>query len=233
MKKAILQLCILLSPLCYNFYGQNTGNLQLPFPQSDYVQIVGMSSKDVRDISNNNTDNKIDGSPYLFDSWNNSAKVFYQDREYVLKSFNYNIYKGRFEAKISNDSVFVINPINVKKVNVNGNVFSHYFDPESQETSYFEELIDFDDFRILIKYNVKIKSGPINPLTNEKLSNDQITKYEKYYLCKLQDNTLTNINLNKTNIQSLFTKEKLYNINKYVKDNHLKYNNISDVINMV
>jgi hypothetical protein len=80
---------------------------------------------------------------------------------------------------------------------------------------------------------VKIKSGPINPLTNEKLSNDQITKYEKYYLCKLQDNTLTNINLNKTNIQSLFTKEKLNYINKYVKDNHLKYNNISDVIKMV
>ena len=229
MKKAIFTIYI--SVLLFNniLFGQNTGDLQLPFPDSDYVQILGMTSTDFRNLSNNKTNDKVDGSPYLFEHWINLAKVFYNDREYDFQSFNYNIYAERFEVKIAEDSVFVINSLNVKKVIVNNKVFKHYMDSESQKNVYFEEIIDFDDYRILRKHSVKINSGTINPLTREKLSNDRLVKNETFYIFDLMDQSLKIIQLKKSNIQPLIKKEKLDNINKYIIENRLKYKDIDDL----
>jgi hypothetical protein len=187
----------------------------------------------LREVYNNNVNNSVDGSPYLYESWNNLSKIYYKDKIYTINSFNYNLYADRFEAKLSSDSVFVINQESVKKVTVNNNVFSQYKDPESQKTSYFEELIDFDGYRFLRKYNTKIKEASTNPLTKEKLSNDQLIKFETYFLCQLNDHNLTQINLKKSSVQSLFSKEKLDFVNRFVKDNHLKYNDIKDVVKIV
>jgi hypothetical protein len=212
--------------------GQNTGNLQLPFPQSDYVEIIGMTSKDIRDI-NNNDRFKVDGSPYLYDHWSNLAQVYYLEKVYELKTSNYNIYADRFEAKISADSVFVVNPLNVKKIKINDKKFNQYEDPESLKTGYFEELIDFDNYRILRKYNVKIKSSAVNPLTNEKLDNDKIIKYETFYIYNNLNNSLDNIKLKKSTIEPLFKNDNIDMLNKFIKNNRLNYKDINDIIKIV
>ena len=217
----------------YNLSGQNTGDLQLPFAQTDYVQILGMSGNDMRNLSNNKLPDKVDGSPYLYESWNNSGKVFFLDKEYSLKSFNYNLYLDRFEAKLSKDSVFVINSSNVHEVLFNYKIFKHYIDPESQKIRYFEELIDFDNYRILRKNAVKIKPGATNPLTKEKLTNDQLIKEESYYIFDLNDNSLIKIKLKKATFQTLFRKEALNNVKNYVNENHLNYRDPEDVKKIV
>jgi hypothetical protein len=207
--------------------------LILPLPKSDYSQIVGLTSMEYRNVSKTKANSAVTGSPYLFENWNNLTKVFFRDKIYSLKSCNYNIYEDHFEAKLTQDSVFVFNSWNIKKIIVNNHVFSLYPDFESQKDSYFEELIDFDNHRILSKHKIKVMSGSINPLTKEKLIDDEFIKKEDYYLYDLNDNTLTQINLNKSSVQSLFSKDKLDHINKFVKDYHLKYNKVNDVVKML
>lgn len=208
-------------------------NLLLPLPNSDYARIVALGSDRLREVYNKKLNNGVDGSPYLYDSWNNHSKIFFRDKTYEIKSFNYNIYADRFEAKLSSDSVFVINSWNVKKVLINDRVFNQFMDPETKSNSYFEDLIDFDNYRILRKYSVKIKSGAVNPLTNEKLANDELVKYETFYIYNNANNNLDKVKLKKSSIESLFKKESINDLNKFIKANRLKYNDINEIIKIV
>jgi len=178
---------------------------------------------------------KVDGSPYLFKSWNNPSKIFYGDKVYTVAIFNYNIYSERFEAKLSEDSLFIINPGGVKKIIINNKVFVRHLDPEFQRNSYFEEIATIGNDDVLLKkYTVKIMHGSINPLTKEKLTDDKLVHGEIYYICSLKaDNTLKKIKLKKANIQSLFNKEALDDVKKYVDENHLNYRNPEDVKKIV
>lgn len=171
----------------------------------------------------------IDGSPYLFKSWNNRSKIIYENKEFVINIFNYNIYSERFESKLSEDSIFIINPRNVKNILINDKLFGRYLDPEFQRNSYFEEIIKIDDFMLLKKYVVKIKKGSINPLTKEKLTNDALVMDEIYYLCDIKDMTLKKIKLKKSTFSQLFKKEYIEDINSFVKINKLKYNDVDDI----
>lgn len=206
----------------------NEEGMSLPL-MSEYGKITGLDSKTFRETLNNKEESVVLGSPYLFEVWNNPAKVFFRDKIYRINSFNYNIYAERFEAKLSEDSVFIINSWNVKKVIVNNRIFSHYTDPETQNVSYFEELAEFDNYRILSKHFVTIKSGPINPLTKLKLNDDAFIKKEVFYLCNLNDNSIKKIQLKKSDFQSLFKQEKRNELNKFSKNYHLNYRNIGDV----
>ena len=182
-------------------------------------------------VGNNRNGLKVDGSPYLFKSWNNPSKIVYGDKVYIVAIFNYNIYSERFEAKLSEDSLFIINPRDIKKVIINGKVFGRYLDPDFYRNSYFEEIAKINDDNLLLKkYTVKIMPGPINPLTKEKLGNDRLVKGENYYICDLKDeNKLKKIKLKKSTVQSLFNKEVLGEIKKYVNNNDLNYRNPEDV----
>ena len=211
----------------------NEDGLSLPFPSSDYVQIVALGSDRLREVYNKKINNGVDGSPYLYDSWNNYSKIYFRDKTYEIKYFNYNIYADRFEAKLSSDSVFVINSWNVKKVVINDRVFNQFMDPEINTNSYFENLIDFDDYQILRKYNVKIKSSAINPLTNEKLGNDQIIKYETFYIYNNLNNSLDKIKLKKSIIEPLFKTDNINMLNKFINNNRLNYKDINDIIKIV
>lgn len=171
----------------------------------------------------------IDGSPYLFKSWNNRSKIIYENKEFVINIFNYNIYSERFESKLSEDSIFIINPRNVKNILINDKLFGRYLDPEFQRNSYFEEIIKIDDFMLLKKYVVKIKKGSINPLTKEKLTNDALVMDEIYYLCDIKDMTLNKIKLKKSTFSQLFKKDYIEDINSFVKINKLKYNDVEDI----
>ena len=245
MKKSLLLGLIL--NLFFNFlYGQlNSGNstvnglpvsdmysedaLLLPYPKSDYTQILGLRSDNLREIYNKNLKNGVDGSPYLYESWDNSSKIFYKDKIYSINTLNYNLYADRFEAKLSLDSVFALNPESVKKVILNNRVFREYLEPESQISGYYEELGDFEGYRLLRKYSVKVKDAPVNPLTNVKVSNDELVQSEVFYIIDLTTNNLNKIKLKKSDIEPLFKKEKLNSLNKFVKANHLKYNDTDDI----
>jgi len=242
MKKSLLLWFFL---IYLNSQGQSDANYQslptstyteegmaLPI-MSQYGKIDGLDPRTFRELLNKKEEGVVLGSPYLFEDWNNPAKIFFRDKIYRINSFNYNVYAERFEAKLSEDSVFIIDSWNVKKVIVNNRIFSHYLDPETHKVSYFEELAEFDSYRILSEHFVTIKSGAINPLTKLKLNDDAFVKKEVFYLCDLNDNSIKKIKLKKSDIEPLFNKEKLNSLNKFVKANHLKYNDANDIFKII
>jgi hypothetical protein len=187
----------------------------------------------IRDVNNRNQP-LVDGSPYLFKNWNNKSKIYYDNRVYIINNFNYNIYSERFEAKLSEDSILIINPRNINSILINEKTFGRYLDPEFQRNSYFEEIVKIsDDYLLLKKYIVVIKEGPRNPLTKEKIANDKLVKSEIFYMCDLKDNKLKKVKLKKSTVQSLFRKEVLEGVNIYVNENHLNYRDPEDVKRIV
>ena len=172
---------------------------------------------------------KVEGSPYLYKSWNNSAKIYFSDKVYILQSFNYNIYSERFEMKLSEDSVFIINPGNVKMVLINDKVFKRYLDPEFQRNIYFEEIIDFNEYKLLRKYGVIIKEGTLNPLTKQKINSDRLIRKDHYYLKRNDSDELEKIKLNKNIFLNLINKSSVSNIKIFVKRYKLSYKKIDDV----
>jgi len=186
----------------------------------------------IREVGSKNQPN-IDGSPYLFKSWNNRSKIIYENKEFIINNFNYNIYSERFESKLSEDSIFIINPRNVKNILINDKLFGRYLDPEFQRNSYFEEISKFEDHLLLKKYIVKIKKGSINPLTKEKLTNDALVMDEIFYLCDLKDMTLKKTKLKKSTFLQLFKKEYIDDLNEFVKINKLHYNDVDDIKKIV
>ena len=104
------------------------------------MNLIGTS-----DVAGKNQSN-VSGSPYLYNSWNNKAKIYYDDKVYVINNFNYNIYSERFESKLSEDSILIINPRNIKSILIDDKVFGRYLDPEFIRNSYFEEIVKFDNY---------------------------------------------------------------------------------------
>lgn len=182
----------------------------------------------IKDVQGKKQSN-VDGSPYLFKTWNNLSKIIYEDKEFVITEFNYNIYSERFEAKLSEDSVVIINPRNIEKIVINNKTFGRYLDPVYQRNSYFEEVAKVDGLLLLKKYTVKIKPGALNPLTKEKLTNDALVQDEVFYLCDLNNNKLKKIKLKKSTVQSLFNKDHLETVKNYVKEQRLNYKDAEDI----
>jgi hypothetical protein len=211
----------------------NAQDLEQISRSRELTEIRGNMNLDgIKDVSGKKQSN-VDGSPYLFKSWNNISKIYYDDKVYVINSFNYNIYSERFESQLSEDSIVIINPRNIKNIVINNMVFGRYLDPEFQRNSYFEEIAKLDGYYLLKKHIVKIKKGSLNPLTKVKLSNDKLIQDEIYFLCDLKDNSLKKIKLKKSTIQSLVSKEFIQDVTNFVKENNLSYKDDDDVKKIV
>ncbi|TYA53307.1 hypothetical protein [Formosa maritima] len=181
-------------------------------------------------INNNSSNSELKGSPYLFDSWNSDNAVIYMadDRAYRLKSLNYNVRLERFEAKFSEDSVLALNPKNINKIVVDNRTFKRYLDPEFQRNSYFEEIVKTNSITILRKFETEIVEGNFNPMTQQKMTDDQIIKKEKYYSTE-NGEILTEMKFTKGAILKLVDADKKDTVKQYAKDNDLNFKDVNDL----
>jgi hypothetical protein len=171
----------------------------------------------------------IKGSPYLFENWYNDSKIYTNERIYKIGSFNYNIAKERFEAKISEDSVLVISTGNINQVKINNVVLKPYYESERDRFTFFEEVGHMNNNLILKKYVVKIKEGNFNPMTQKKISPDRYVNEEYLYIADKKTKLLKRLKLKKSSIINLIDSENKQEVLEFVKSNRLKYNNLSDV----
>lgn len=175
----------------------------------------------------------VEGSPYLYETWDNESKVYFNEKAYTFNTFNYNVYAGQFEAKVSEDSVFIVNPAGVDKVVMKNRVFRRYLDPELQRNSYFEEIIRARDFLLLRKYNTKIRKAEVNPLTKTPVGLPVLKLEENFYILKGENSQLEKINFKKSSVLDLVDKKVVKELQSYVKENGLKYNNLEDVTSIL
>ncbi len=171
----------------------------------------------------------IKGSPYLFENWYNDSKIYTNERIYKIGSFNYNIAKERFEAKISEDSVLVISTGNINQVKINNVILKPYYESERDRFTFFEEVGHMNNNLILKKYVVKIKEGNFNPMTQKKISPDRYVNEEYLYISDNKTKLLKRLKLKKSSIINLIDSENKQEVLEFVKSNRLKYNNLSDV----
>ncbi|QDO93822.1 hypothetical protein FNB79_07460 [Formosa sediminum] len=181
----------------------------------------------------NSESNSIKGDIYLYDSWSNKSQIFFDDVDSALNTskLNYNLQAERFELKASKDSVFIINPGNVRKVVVGTSVFKRYLDPEFNRNSFFQELFLAQDKTLLKKYELDIIVGAVNPMTNQKMKSDAYNVNEKYFvLAKDSKEVLDEVKLNKKLVYSFTSEEYTDDVKQFVKNNHLSYKDDDDVI---
>ena len=188
-----------------------------------YLQTGGMW------VRNLNVEDPVKGSPYLFENWNNEAKIYMNDKIYKIGSFNYNIAKEQFEAKFSEDSVLVISTGSIKQIKINHIVMKPYYDSERDKFTFFEEIGSIKKGMVLKKYVVKKVESNFNPMTQKKLGPDRYVNEEYLYLADNETKILKRLKLKKSSILNLIDLKKKPEVLDYIKKNKLKYNNISDV----
>jgi hypothetical protein len=151
-----------------------------------------------------------------------------QDKAYQMRSLNYNIQLDRFEAKIAEDSVFAFNPKNIKKITIDNRTFKRFLDVKLQRNSFFEELVATKSIIILRQFNIEIIPGNFNPLTQQKVSDDQMVQRETYYYTK-DNETLEETKLKKSSILKLVDTDKRDALSEYAKENDLNFKDINDL----
>ena len=205
-------------------------SLQLLAQNSTNTRIFGQG--DLSDgfwVLSNSTKKQIEGSPYLFDDWFQTGKLYFGEKVYSINALNYNISAERFEAKISEDSVFALNHGGFNKVLINGKSFSRHLDPDFQRNTYFENVIQFKDMLLLKKYVLIIKEGQINPMTMQKLQPDKFIKKEKFYVLLGDSDKLEEVKLKKSSILTLIGDNDISKVKDFAKNHNLGFNNIDDV----
>ena len=174
-----------------------------------------------------------EGSPYLYETWDNESKVYFEEKAYIFKACNYNAHVGQFEAKVTKDSVFVIHPTGVDKVELRNRVFKRYLDPETQRNIYFEEILKSEDLILLRKYYTIIKKAEVNPLTKTPMGLPVLELEEEFYVIKGESTQLEKINFKKSSVLDLVDNKFVKEVQSYVKENGLKYNNLEDVTSIL
>lgn len=124
--------------------------------------------------------NIILGSTYLFSNWVGQYKVASTSGQIAtLFNLNYNIKEQTLEASMSNDSVFqydiekidyILHGKNKYKVLDNGEI-----------KGLFMEIISSEKIKVYKGYSIEIIEGSLNPLTQEKISEDTYQQSIQYY----------------------------------------------------
>ena len=172
---------------------------------------------------------KTEGSPLLFDDWNNQGVIVMGDKKYHFNNLNYNISRDEFMSKINNDSVFVFDLSNIDKIIVGNKQFKQLYDSGERKNKIYEVIYENDNFSLLKDYFIITTEGSPNPMLNR--PNDKIVKKSTYFI--MRNNSIEPFGWSKRSIVNLIDKEKKEEFKKYVKKNNLSYRDESDVRTML
>ena len=172
-------------------------------------------------VNSNNTDNKIEGSPYLFENWNTKGIITsIDDKTTSIQNLNYDIIIDAIVLKMSADSLFIFENKNIKEVKINNKTFKRFYD--SNTSSYFQVLAVGQDLRILKKYELTIREGVFNQLTQQKSTPDKYIINESYH--SMKENRIQEFKLNKKSLCELFG-ENSSKIKKFISTEKMDIKN--------
>ncbi|MCB0425738.1 MAG: hypothetical protein KDD16_00240 [Mangrovimonas sp.] len=179
------------------------------------------------------TSDPVEGSPYLFDTFFNKSKVYFQNDVYSINRLNYNLKSEQFEAQISEDSIFILNTRFVKKVIMNGKTLEPYYNPEETNLTFYENMGEVNG-KVLLKENyLTVKEGRVDPMTKVKVGADKYMKNEHYYIGDTNGKIIKKIKLKKSDVLSLFAEDIKSQVTSYVKQNKLKLSDPEDVMKLI
>ena len=166
-----------------------------------------------------------EGSVYLFDRWDNTARVYPKTGGFFTTSnMNFNIQRSMFESK-KNDSIKGWNFASIEKISLSGKTFkSYYFEPLKRQV-IFEVIFEGEDFSILKKYDIYIQPGNPNPMIGR--MRDKVIQRSDYFVDTPTE--LKEIRFNKRNILDLFSKEKRELAEDYARKYEMSFRDEEDL----
>lgn len=174
-------------------------------------------------------DETIKGSVYLNDNWNGKNQIRLNSGEGLsIPSLNYNLVKHTLESKISNDSVFQINPTNIDYIKINNNKYKFY---SIEGKNILTNVLYMSPKVTLIKVtSLLINKSVINPLSKEVISEASYSKNEKYMIRK-GDELFKVFELKERNFLKFFDKESDKLI-EFKKNKKLNFNSEKDIFSI-
>lgn len=180
-------------------------------------------------IKSNNNLTEIKGSQYLYDSWLNNATLYIDQKVYNVMSFNFNVMNQRFEAKFSEDSVLIMNTGNINRIVIRDRIFDKFDLEDNASNPFFEVIGRFDNSVLLKKYDLVIKEGSFNPMTQRMIRPSEYIIKEKYFVSDLDGTNVKETKLKKSTILDLFDENKQYKVKEYADENDLDFKVEDDV----
>ncbi|CAA0218455.1 conserved hypothetical protein [Tenacibaculum maritimum] len=174
-------------------------------------------------------DNNIKGTVFLYENWKNTMTIFTKDKKsFKLSNSNYDALKDDFASKISKDSIFIFNKLNIEYVKIREKIFKKY-NYKNKEV-FFNVLYDGKEIRFFKRYKVIVKEGSFNPMTQKKTTEDFYKLKEDYFINK--GNKIFKIALKRKAVLEIIGKEAKA-IRKYAKEHKLSFKKEKDLIEIL
>jgi hypothetical protein len=204
--------------------------LQLSFAQNDI-----QTRNTIADIDGLNTHgawvqaktNKtiILGSVYLFPNWIGQYKVMAKNGVTTnLYNLNYNIKEQTIESSISNDSVFQYDIDKIDYVEFSKNKYKVFEDQEMK--GLYLEIINNNKLKVYKGYSITVVTGSINPMTQEKISEDTYEQNTQYYF--YNEGKYEKFKPSKKSILKLLN-DKSTEIKEYLSKHSISFSNDQDL----
>lgn len=198
------------------------------FSQSSAPLEVKYALESIKSISSNSgmwipgksLDNTIYGTQYLFKNWNGIFKVTSsKDQKFQLFNLNYNLKTQKLESFIDKDSVFQYDLEQFKTIEHANKTYTII--NNDLLNGLVQEICIGSKASLFKQITLQVQYGTLNPLTQEKISEDAYVQYPLYYL-KINSDYMA-IKPSKRTILS-FLNDKKDEIKTFVKQNDLNYN---------
>lgn len=167
------------------------------------------------------------GTIYLFDDWNNYARIFPKGggaASFTAENINFNVQRSMFETK-NRDSIRSYNFASIDRIAVGGRIFkSYYFEP-LQRNKVFEVVYEGDDFAILKDYKIDIQEANPNPMIAR--NRDKLIRRTSYYIDTPE--SLKEFKFNKRNILKALGEEKALLASDYAKKYQMSFRKEEDL----
>lgn len=168
---------------------------------------------------------KTDGSVYLFPIWDGQFTIIDKSKvSYKLYNLNYNIKNLTLETSLSKDSVFQYDTENIDYVINTSNKYKFFKDDVMN--GMFLEIVNKDKVKVYKGYDVYIKKGDFNPLTQERMQNDSYHQNYNYYF--FTNGKYEKVKLNKSTVLN-YLKDKKDLVKDYVAKYNMSFTNDNDI----
>jgi len=167
-------------------------------------------------------DTGVQGSNYLFDTWENHTVIVAGQKKYTINNINYNVRMQRFESQVDNKkSLFVYDLPSISSITINGKQFISVFDYKTSSNNIYEVIYQDGDKSLVKSYDIKVVQGSPNPMVNRK--KHKIKKDVSYFFKK--GDHLNKVKLNKKGVLKAlsFGKDNASKMEAFVRDNKLSY----------
>ncbi|WP_418502157.1 hypothetical protein [Flagellimonas sp.] len=179
---------------------------------------------------------RIKGSVYLFPEWNATGSITTTDgKTYRTKKINYDTKLDMLILRVSKDSIYSFNPGIIEQFSIEDKLFKRYLDPDFGRNSYYEVIVESDDFSVLKRHTANVKEGRVNPMTHVKETSDKYVKESKVFYFVGEEKKLTELKLS-TNavVKVLETDEnEAKDLKRFIKNNGLSVKEEGDLQRIV